>query len=117
MKVIRSRINLPGTRYVHAQFFSGAKSKEYLQHFSFEIEPGMKRFEETKRLIQNSFELTSPPSYTSDEFISWEKGPYTIWIKKLNQQDITEPHPFNAYSEKDKGSIRVAIELNIHKAN
>lgn len=114
MNIIRTKNNLPGTRYLHAQFF-GEGDNQILQHLSFEYQKGEKSFVEAIEEVKSRFPLKLNTEYQSDGFISWDVGEdHNLWIKELTKKDM-QNDPFNAYDyQRDLGTIRVAIELKVH---
>lgn len=114
MEVVRTKKTLPGTRYFHAQFFADDEGKQFVQHMSFEFHPGENSFNGVKAAIMKMFNITGAPKNERDGFVSWSQGPYHIWINVQREEDMTND-PFNAYDKKkDVGTIRAAIELEIH---
>lgn len=114
MTIIRTINNLPGTRYIHAQFF-GKDKKEFIQHLSFEYKKGDYAFEEVTSMVKENYPIISSSEYRNHKFIQWDLDEdYHIWIKELNKEDM-QNDPFNAYDLKnDIGNIRVTIEMKIH---
>lgn len=116
MKVIRTENPPKGTRYFHAQYFGEAEGfkNDRLQHLSFEFRPGTEAFENVVAKLRSRFDGLREPSFINENFVSWEVGDnYVLWVKRMDQSDLKD-HPFNAYSAADIGSIRVAIEEEIH---
>lgn len=116
MEVVRTQKVIPGTRYFHAQYFSDGSSEnreKTLQHMSFEFRPGENSFNGVKAAFMKTFGLTGKPVLEKDGFVSWKKGPYTLWINTQSKEDMAND-PFNAYDDKDVGTIRAAVELEIH---
>lgn len=115
MSIIRTRKTLPGSRYIHAQYFANDDGTQTLQHLSFEYKPGKGQFEKTMNQVKKQFEIKSNPVNKKAGFISWNsRNGYNIWVKELTKEDLKE-NPFNAYTDKDVGTIRVAVELEIHE--
>lgn len=114
MTIIRTKNTLPGTRYFHAQYFSDENNEDHLQHMSFEFRPGPDAFSKAIDSVSRQLKIKNEPSMKKDDFISWNQdNGYVVWIKKMNQEDMKDD-PFNAYTKDDVGTIRVAIELEIH---
>lgn len=113
MYVLRTDSPLPGTRYFHAQYFSDDKHLPFLQHMSFDIPPQKNGFQNTIQAIKTAFGKLPHPSVVKKDLIvwPWKKG-YNIWIQRLDKEHISGD-PFNAYDEKDIGSIKVAIEMDM----
>ena len=115
LDIIRTKTALPGTRYLHAQYFEGENTTSFLQHLSFEFKGGDNAFEMVKQSIKMQMKLTSPPIEESKTYISWRVGEKIVWIKVLSLEDISKANPFNSYDLKnDVGTIRVTIENEIH---
>lgn len=115
MTIVRTAKALPGTRYLHAQFFSDVNEKPtILQHISFELRPGADSWKAARRLIEKQWHLQQKPEVESADFVSWHVQGRSIWIKKLNVDEMKND-PFNSYDPKtDQGTIRIAIEAKIH---
>ena len=116
MEVVRTQKVIPGTRYFHAQYFSDGGSEngeKTLHHMSFEFRPGENSIDGVKAAFMKTFGLTGKPVLEKDGFVSWKKGPYTLWINTQSKEDMAND-PFNAYDDKDVGTIRAAVELEIH---
>lgn len=116
MEVVRTQKVIPGTRYFHAQYFSDGSSEsreKTLQHMSFEFRPGENSFDGVKAAFMKAFGLTGRPVLEKNGFVSWRKGPYTLWINTQSKEDMAND-PFNAYDDNDIGTIRAAVELEIH---
>ena len=112
MLIVRTKSPLPGTRYFHAQFFTDSNGHEYLQHVSFEFRPGPMAMPEAIRAVEDGCGSLSKPTFQKDRFQQWDLGHgYVIWIRRLDQNDL-QNNPFNAYTDDDLNTIRVAIELN-----
>lgn len=114
MTVVRTREALPGTRYLHAQYFTDEEGEQVLQHLSFEYRPGPHAMTDVVNQVKTLFNVSQKPTMEKKDFISWNKDDgYTVWIKQMGEDDIKDD-PFNAYTKQDIGTIRVAIELEIH---
>jgi phage antirepressor YoqD-like protein len=111
---IRTEKGLKGTRYFHAQFKGNQEGAEVLQHMSFEIPPGAESFSKAQASVAKMFNLPTKLKINQDDFKAWplDNG-YIVWIKKLTQADL-DNNPFNAYTKEDVGTIRVAVEVDIH---
>lgn len=115
MNVVRTRAPIPGTRYFHAQFFNREDGGEYLQHMSFEFKASENSFKAVEKTMEKTFGLQGQKIESKDGFTSWRHGKdYVVWVKKLASSDLKKNDPFNAYSQDDVGTIRAAIELEIH---
>jgi len=114
MNIVRTEKTLPGTRYVHAQYFTNKDETKFLQHISFELKGSNDSFEATKKIIQKQFNIAVKANISREDFISWNLDGRVIWIKKLGLDDMKE-NPFNSYNPaKDLGTIRIAIEAQPH---
>lgn len=115
LNVVRTRKVMPGTRYFHAQFFENEDGSEYVQHVSFEFKASEHSFAAVEKTILQQFsEGNVEPTQNKENFKSWRRDDgYIIWMKKLDATDIKD-NPFNVYTPEDIGTIRVAIELDIH---
>jgi len=113
-KIIRTEKVLKGTRYFHAQFKGDGSGNEIMQHMSFEFKPGNDAFNKGVEILKNKFKLTDQLKINQDDFKAWplENG-YIVWVKKLSKKDL-EDNPFNAYTDDDIGTVRVAVEVDIH---
>lgn len=111
--VIRTEKPLPGTRYFHAQYFSDENKKPFLQHMSFEIPPGKNSLQVAAQNVKSVFPNLNHPEIQKEGFILWKwKGGYNVWIMRLTKDQLTGD-PFNAYTEQDEGTVRIAMELDI----
>jgi hypothetical protein len=114
LSVVRTERPLPGTRYFHAQYFSGEKQKPFLQHMSFEIPPNKESMRVAAQAIKDTFGPLPPPHTQTANLIAWTwKGKYTVWALKLDKDSLVSDS-FNAYTPQDEGTVRIAIELDIH---
>jgi hypothetical protein len=114
MAVVRTRRPLPGTRYFHAQYFSDGPGDEgFVQHMSFEVQPSATAMNDVVSAVSKSFGLQKP-TVERDGYRKWvlDKG-YILWVKRMENEDLSDD-PFNAYSAADVGTIRVAVESNVH---
>lgn len=115
MSIVRTQKTLPGTRYFHAQFFEDENGASHLQHMSFEFKPGPDAMDKAIQMVQSSFNLNRGPDFKRKDFVSWNlPDSRIIWVQKMQSQDLKD-NPFNAYTIKDIGTIRVAVELEIHQ--
>lgn len=78
------------------------------------LRPGRGHFEQTINQMIKMHKL-GPPKYNKEKnFVSWEvNGDYILWIKKMESSDLKNSL-FNTYDKNDIGTIRVAMELEIH---
>lgn len=113
MEVVRTGETLPGTRYIHAQYFANKDGGKFPQHLSFELRPSKDSFEAAKKMVVKQFNVTGKPVRESANFASWKIPGRTVWVKRLEANDLNDP--FNSYDRKqDVGTIRIGTELEIH---
>lgn len=114
MLVVRTKSPLPGTRYFHAQYFTDENGERFVQHMSFEYKPSPTAMAEAVAMVERNFSDLSRPIVQREDYVKWKKGhDYVVWVKKMNPSDLRDD-PFNAYTISDNGTIRVAVELEIH---
>lgn len=114
MLIVRTNNPLPGTRYFHAQYFTDENSQTFLQHMSFEVRPGSSAMAEAIAAIHTAFPSLPNPTVKTPGFVKWSiDEKYIVWVKQLTSTDLKD-NPFNAYTENDVGTVRVAIEAEIH---
>lgn len=113
MSVIRTELNLPGTRYVHAQWDGEIGGEQELQHFSFEIPKGAGALQRAKDLLMKSLPLPEASTRTEPNFVLFKHNGYVIWARQLTWT-FMQGHSFNAYDKSDEGNIRIAIERDPH---
>jgi hypothetical protein len=114
LSVVRTEKPFPGTRYFHAQYFSGVKQKPFLQHMSFEIPPNKDSLRIAAQALKDTFGPLPQASTHNTNMIAWTwQGKYTVWALKLEKDSLVSD-AFNAYTENDEGTVRIAIELDIH---
>ncbi|MCB0379164.1 MAG: hypothetical protein KDD33_11795, partial [Bdellovibrionales bacterium] len=114
MHIIRTYKSLPGTRYFHAQYFSEKGGKPQLQHVSFEFRPGPGALKDVVSTLQKTLPEIGVPTEEDKEFYQWHfASDYVLWVKQLGKEDLIGDS-FNAYSPDDLGTIRIALELEIH---
>ncbi|HAG92184.1 MAG TPA: hypothetical protein DCL41_09940 [Bdellovibrionales bacterium] len=111
LSIVRTKNTLPGVRYIHGQF-DGDESQE-LQHLSFEIPKGPNALSKGMTLVLKTLSVGKRIPNTDPKMILFKKDGYVIWLKELTWEDMMND-PFNAYTKKDVGNIRVAIERDIH---
>ncbi len=112
--MIRTKSPLPGTRYLHGQYFAQASGAHFVQHLSFEFKPGPQAMSEVKTMLLQEFSELQKPVRESDNMIVYRlNDSYNVWLKKLSRKDL-ENSPFNAYGPEDIGTILVALELEVH---
>lgn len=115
LSVVRTEKPLPGTRYFHAQYFSGEKQKPFLQHMSFEIPPNKNSLRVAAQTIKDVFGPLPQAHTQTENMIAWTwKGKYTVWALKLDRDSLVSD-AFNAYTAADEGTVRIALELDIHE--
>lgn len=113
MIFVRTKHPLPGTRYFHAQYFVEEDGGSFPQHMSFEFQPGPQALEQAVAAVHAAFPGLGEPSQHSPDFLQWSLGHgYVLWIQRLQAEDLAH-NPFNAYTEADQGSLRLAVELEV----
>lgn len=113
MKVLRSQNSIPGLRYFHAQIFND-NGKDFIQHVSFEYRPGEKSFKEVITSLIKTYQLTKAPEVLSANFVMWKiDDSHILWAKKLGKEELIND-PIYPHDESDIGTIKVAIEQEIH---
>ena len=119
LSIVRTTNNLPGTRYIHAQFDGEFDEGNLeIQHFAYEIPAGMGSQEEAVELIADIMELSesSREKDTDESMVVFQKGPYIVYVSVLGIDDISGGGGFNAYDpEKDLGSLRIAIQRDVNR--
>lgn len=114
MVIVRTKSPLPGTRYFHAQYFSDENNNSFVQHMSFEFKPGPTAMNDAVSAVEKAFPDLPSPKIQNGNFVQWDvPGGYVLWIKKMQSNDLQDD-PFNAYTDEDVGTVRVAMELEIH---
>ncbi|MGZ5279548.1 MAG: hypothetical protein ACXWC9_06380 [Pseudobdellovibrionaceae bacterium] len=114
MVIVRTGNPLVGTRYFHAQYFADENQKGFVQHMSFEFKPGASAMNDAIDAVHKAFPDLPAPKSQNKDFVQWDiPGGYILWVKKMGNEDMQDD-PFNAYSEEDIGTVRVAMELEIH---
>ena len=114
LSVVRTEKPFPGTRYFHAQYFSSDKQKPFLQHMSFEIPPNKDSLRVAAQAIKDTFGSLPQAHTQTANMIAWTwKGKYTVWALKLDKDSLVSD-AFNAYTAQDEGTVRIAIELEVH---
>jgi hypothetical protein len=115
MVMVRTKSPLPGTRYFHAQYMTDENNQGFVQHMSFEYQPSPTAMKEAISAVQKAFPHLPEPNSRKDDFIRWNlDNDYIVWIKRMGPEDLKND-PFNAYTDDDIGTIRVAVELEIHE--
>lgn len=114
MFIIRTQSPLPGTRYFHAQYFTDENNKTFVQHMSFEFQPGPTSMSDAVQTAIRNFALGEPSDRKAD-FVQWDLDEdYVLWIKQKAAKDLKDD-PFKAYDPKtDVGTIQMTVELKIH---
>jgi len=113
MTIVRTKNPPAGTRYFHAQYFTDENNERFVQHMSFELRPSVTAMNDAIKAVQTAFPNLGQPETQTNDFIQWNLGTgQVLWLKRLGQDDIAD-NPFNAYSESDIGSIRIAVELEL----
>lgn len=113
MHIVRTLKPSIGTRYFHAQFFTNDDGSSFAQHMSVEFKGGPEVMTNTIAAVQNSFGLTSPRIQNAG-YALWDLPNHMIvWVKSMTKEDLHDD-PFNAYSDSDIGTVRLAVEAEIH---
>ncbi len=114
MVVIRTKSPLPGTRYFHGQFFEASTGGHYIQHMSFEFKPSPQALGEANAVLLEAFPGLGEPIRQSDSMIVYRlNDKYNLWMKVLGADELQDS-PLNAYGPEDVGSVRVALEMEVH---
>lgn len=114
MVTIRTQNTLPGVRYPHSQLFSNDRNEMEMQHTSIEYRPGPQAFERVNEMVQELYQVKGGESSKDGNFIKYKLGKgQVLWVQKMAAKDLKDS-PFNAYEESDVGTIRMAIEQEIH---
>lgn len=114
MITIRTQNSLPGVRYPHSQLFSNDRNEMEMQHTSVEYRPGPQAFERVNEMVKELYQVKDGVSSQDGRFIKYKLGKDQIlWVQKMAPKDLKDS-PFNAYEETDVGTIRMAIEQEIH---
>ena len=114
MFIVRTKSPLPGTRYFHAQYFTGEDGQRFVQHMSFEFKPGPDAMEAAIATVEKTFTNLTRPKVKRPDYVKWGMDDkYIVWVKKMTAAELKDD-PFNSYSLDDEGTIRVAVELEIH---
>lgn len=112
MVVVRTKNALPGTRYLHAQFFSDEHGQFFPQHISFEFRPSQSMGDVVASLEQR-FGKLGRPTTNDGVWMTWKlPNDYSLWIKRLEPADL-DGNPYNAYSPADVNTLRVALEKDV----
>lgn len=114
MIIVRADAPLEGTRYFHAQYFVGDDGEPFVQHMSFEFKPGPSAMNDALAAVSKNFPGLSQPTHQREGYARWKLDEnHILWVKSLTAEDVAHD-PFNAYSQKDLGAVRVAVESEIH---
>lgn len=115
LSIIRTAKTFNGLKYIHAQYEGNSPEDEKLQHFSFEIDPSPNAFENSVRLVQQALpDLGTLVPDTDEKFKIYKYGNYVVWIAERDWSELKND-PFNAYTKKDIGTVRIAIQFDIHQ--
>lgn len=110
---LKSKNQIPGTRYLHGQLV-GEGSKKFIQHLSFEYKGQGKSFNESISIAQSLIGNDQKPSVISENYIQWKiSETHILWVKRLTEQELLDD-PIYPHSKEDLGTIKIAIEQEIH---
>lgn len=113
MYLLKNTKAIPGLRYFHGQVFK-QDGKERLQHLSFEYPKGENSFNQAVSVVYENFVDKETPSVLTDEYALWElKSGHIVWVKKQSKEEVLE-NPIYPHDENDAGTIKIAIEEEIH---
>jgi len=113
MKILKSTKSIPGLKYFHAQIFEN-QNKDFIQHVSFEYRPGERSFKEVVTMLVKTYQLKSRPEILSESFVMWKLDDgHILWAKKQGREEVLND-PIYPHDERDIGTIKVAIEQEIH---
>ncbi len=113
MELVRTSNALPGTRYLHAQFFGhGEGQPSVLQHFSFEIRPSPDAMERALAWIREAYGNLGIPEIQTADYVLWRTPQHrVISAKRLSAEDLRHNY-FNAHAPEDVGTVWVVNELD-----
>lgn len=112
--MIRTQRPFPGTRYFHAQYFTDENGEPFVQHMSFEFRPGASSYQQAVQTLQSLYPHIGEPYVQVSDFTAWHlPDGLHAYVKVLSEEDIQD-HPYNSYSPEDVGTVKVAIEIDIH---
>lgn len=113
LEIVRTENALPGTRYLHAQFFEmGDQKNDLPQHISFEIRPGSDSMQVALEMIRKAYGDLGKPEMQTADYVLWRtKSRRVISAKRLNAEDLENSY-FNAHSTADVGTIWVVNEID-----
>lgn len=112
MELVRTSNALPGTRYLHAQFFSDSGEGSILQHISFEIRPSPDSMQRALAWIRAAYGNLGVPEIQREDYVLWRTREHrVISAKRLTAEDLKNNY-FNAHSPEDVGSVWVVNELD-----
>lgn len=114
MITVRTEKNLPGTRYPHTQYFTNENNVAFQQHYSIEFRPGPNAFKRAQKMIEKLYGVKNGKPSPNGRFMNYKLGNgQIVWVQKMQEADL-KGNPFNAYEATDVGTIRMAIEQEIH---
>lgn len=119
MKMIRTAKSLPGTRYYHAQYMGDDPDNTFLQHISFEFKPGDNSMQRAIESAESSYALSNKRIFRNGDFITYDigdEGTHELSIEKASYESLKDD-PFNAYTQKDDGTVITRIEMKVHDSN
>lgn len=115
MLTIRTNRSLPGTRYLHGQWFQDESSNKepFRQHFSFEVRPSPDCMSVAKTMIEQLLgKKLGTPKQSSDSWAEWDLDDgQVVWVKRLLEKEDLQNNPYNAHTMKDRGTCWVSNEM------
>lgn len=113
MFFLKSKSNIPGTRYLHGQIV-GEGPKKFVQHLSFEYKSDSKSFNEAITVAQSLIGSDQKPSVISTNYVQWKiSETHILWVKKQTKEELLDD-PIYPHTEDDLGTAKIAIEQEIH---
>lgn len=113
MFFLKSKSNIPGTRYLHGQIV-GEGPKKFIQHLSFEYKSDSKSFNEAITVAQSLIGSDQKPSVISPNYVQWKiSETHILWVKNLTKEELLDD-PIYPHTEDDLGTSKIAIEQEIH---
>lgn len=112
---LRTKNPFKGTRNFKALYFGSAGITPFPQHLSFEFRPGPTAMKDAVSAIEQAFPNTGKAVEENETFRKYKLADdYILWVKKMSSQDLADD-PDIVYDPADAGTIRIAIEPEIHE--